>query len=288
MASVYEIITDRIVAQLESGVVPWHRPWANAEPPMNLASGKPYRGINVFLLMSAGYASPYWLTYKQAQERGGNVKKGEKGCPVIFWSFPSEQDKERLAREGKHAAPIVRYYTVFNVTQCENIAAPSVTDDRTQLERIAAAETLVASVPNAPAYVDADAAWYRPSTDELGMPLFERFESAERYYATLFHELTHSTGHEKRLGRDAVKGEAHMFGSPTYAQEELVAEMGAAMLCGVTGIENATIDQSASYIAGWLKALKNDQRMVIFAAAQAQKAADYLRGLVPAQASEQE
>lgn len=283
MPSVYEIVTDRIVSQLEKGVVPWRKPWGNKKHrfPLNMASGKQYRGINVFLLASQGYESPLWLTFKQAQGFGGSVRKGEKATPVVFWLWPDEEAKAKARALGKEAVPICRYYSVFNVAQCDGlpeVKTALVDDGRTVPERIAEAEGIVSGVPLPPRYVAADEAWYSPADDKLGMPSLERFESAERYYATLFHELTHATGHESRLGRFKSDGAAKAFGDETYAKEELVAEMGAAMLCGVTGIANRTIDQSASYIASWLKALKNDKTMVISAAAQAQKAADWLRG----------
>jgi len=284
MASVYDIITERVMEQLARGVVPWRKPWATDKRyrfPLNMSSGKPYRGINVFLLASQGYDSPLWLTFNQAKSFGGNVRKGERGTPVVFWQWPDEKAKEKARAAGKQPAPIVRYYTVFNVAQCDGlpeVKTAAAKDERTTAERIAECEALVAGIENAPTYREAPEAWYRPADDVLGMPAFDKFHSPEAYYATLFHELTHATGHDSRLGRLKNPDANFSFGSETYAKEELVAEMGAAMLCGVTGIVDKTLDQSASYIAGWLKALKNDKTLVVYAAAQAQKAADWLRG----------
>lgn len=277
MASVYEIVTDRIISQLEQGVIPWRKPWVNGEP-MNLVSKKAYRGINAIVLAMSDFASPFWVTFNQAKDLGGSVRKGEKGTPVMFWKFPKRADVEAAKAKGeKVPAPIVRYYTVFNVTQCEGLDVPAAAV-RTNNERIAAAEAVVASMPNRPALVTDANAWFNPMTDTVGMPPLASFENAERYYSTLFHELVHSTGHASRIGREGVV-KATSFGSEPYAQEELVAEIGAAMLSAVAGIETATVDQSAAYVAGWLKALKNDRRMVVFGASQAQRAADFIRGL---------
>jgi len=242
------------------------------------------------LLASQGYESPLWLTFKQANEFGGTVRKGEKATPVVFWLWPDEEAKAKARAMGREAVPVCRYYSVFNVAQCDGlpeVKTALVEDSRTVPERISEAEGLVAGITAPPRYVAADDAWYSPVDDKLGMPSLERFETAERYYATLFHELTHATGHESRLGRFKPDAAPSFFGGESYAKEELVAEMGAAMLCGVVGIANRTIDQSASYIASWLKALKNDKTMVISAAAQAQKAADWLRGETAAAKAEE-
>ena len=280
MATVYEVITDRIIEQLEKGVVPWRKPWTNGEP-ANLVSKKAYRGINAIMLNCAPFSSPYWVTFNQAKQLGGSVRKGAKGWPVVFWIFPTDKQKAEAKAEGRSMPkPTPRYSTVFNLDQCDDITAPAST--RTpESDRIAAAEAIVANMPKRPAMTTHANAWYRPDTDTVGMPAFCSFESAERFYATLFHELTHSTGHTSRLDRAGITGTIQ-FGSETYAQEELVAEMGAAMLCATTGIDNV-VEHNAAYVANWLKALKNDRRMVIFAAAQAQKAADYIRGQLAAE-----
>ncbi len=277
MSKVYDVITDRVIEKLEAGTIPWEKPWnGKAGMPKNLKSSKEYRGINVFLLHCLGYESPYFLTFNQCKERGGSVGKGEKGCPVVFWKWPTEAEKEARAAEGKEAFPIVRYYTVFNVAQCEGIDAPTIDVPEREHEPVQAAQATVRAMPNRPGIVHGyTGAAYSPQTDIVRMPKPGRFESSEAYYSTLFHELTHSTGHTDRLGRKGVM-DTVMFGSSTYSREELVAEMGSAFLCGETGILEPCIDRSAAYIAGWLKALKNDQKLVVIAAAQAQKAADYI------------
>jgi antirestriction protein ArdC len=273
-SSVYSIVTEQILKQLESGVAPWHRPWTT-QAPRNLVSGRGYRGINVFLLASDGYGSPYWLTYKQAIQRGGHVRKGEHGTKVIFWKIGTRETEDTDGDTVERTSIVLRYYTVFNVEQCEGIAAPDYTRTVNPIEEC---ERIVRQMPNPPAMEQDARAWYRPSTDTAGMPSRNAFNSAEEHYSTLFHELTHSTGHTKRVGRDGIE-KLNTFGSESYSKEELVAEMGAAMLCGIAGIERKTLSNSAAYLKSWIDVLKSDARMVIQAASQAQKAADYILGV---------
>jgi len=274
-SSVYQIITEQIIRQLESGVAPWHKPWAT-ELPKNIVSKREYRGINVFLLASLGYGSPYWLTYKQATELGGNVRRGEHGTKVVFWKFDKHETEDAAGQTVERTSAILRYYTVFNLEQCDGISplGPSRT-----VNPIAECERIVAEMPNAPRFEQDCRAWYRPSTDAVGMPARNTFDSAEAYYSTLFHELTHSTGHASRFGRDGIE-QLNTFGSESYSKEELVAEMGAAMLAGFAGIERSTLANSAAYLKSWIDVLKADSRMVVFAASQAQKAADYILGKI--------
>jgi antirestriction protein ArdC len=272
-SSVYSIVTEQILKQLESGVAPWHRPWTTRIP-KNLVSGRAYRGINVFLLASNGYGSPYWLTYKQATERGGHVRKGEHGTKVVFWKIGTRETEDADGDAVERKSIVLRYYTVFNVERCEGIAPPSVGPAVNTIEEC---ERIVRRMPNPPAFEQDGRAWYRPSTDTVGMPSRNAFNSAEEYYSTLFHELTHSTGHTTRIGRDGIE-KLDTFGSESYSKEELIAEMGAAMLCGVAGIERKTLSNSAAYLKSWIDVLKSDSRMVVSAASQAQKAADYIQG----------
>ena len=271
----YDIITDRILAQLEAGTVPWRKPWnGKAGMPRNLKSGKEYRGINVFLLHSLGYESPYFLTFKQAKGRGGSVRKGEKGCPVVFWKLLDVDDDGELTTTRR--VSILRYYTVFNAAQCEGIDAPAIDVPERKHEPVQAAQATVEAMPNPPGIVHGyTSAAYSPRTDIVRMPKPERFDSNEAYYSTLFHELAHSTGHTDRLNRN-LDLKLAAFGSPDYSREELVAEMGSAFLCGEAGILEPCIDRSAAYVAGWLKALRDDRKLVVTAAAQAQKAADFI------------
>jgi len=276
--SVYEIITARIIEQLERGVVPWRKPW-RAELPMNLISGKPYRGVNVFLLASQGYASRYWLTFNQANKIGGHVKKGEHSTLVTFWHIGGE--KERTASDGtveKSRPFLLRYYNVFNLEQTEGIAEKlGLTGASPRVPSIETCERIVSEMPCRPRFESSNAAWYRPLTDTVGMPHKEQFESAETYYATLFHELAHSTGHPSRVGRDGIEN-VNSFASESYSKEELIAEMSSAFLCGVSGISPATLTSSASYLQSWISRLRGDSRLLVSAASAAQKTADYILG----------
>jgi len=279
--NVYELITERIVARLESGIIPWRKPWRDVGNARNGISKKDYRGINAFLLSTAGYANPNWLSFKQAQELGGSVKKGEKGWPAVFWKQWSIQDDSAPDGNPK-MIPLLRYYTVFNADQCEGLPVDKFTVP--QMERInpiPAAQALVDGMPNAPKLATGIQASYCQSTDELTMPPIGLFADSEAYYATIFHEMVHSTKHESRLNRkdsEAREGGARYFGSAPYAREELVAEMGAAFLCGHCGIDPQTIDNAAAYIQSWIKCLKGDPKLAVIAAAQAQRAADYITG----------
>jgi antirestriction protein ArdC len=280
---VYEIITDRILKKLEEGTVPWRRPWnASAGLPKNLVSRKEYRGINVFLTGSQGYESPYWLTFKQAKALGGCVREGEKGTPIVYCDTFK---KEVVGKDGELAEKqmsFLRYYTVFNMAQVDGVEAPASDTVERAFNPITECERIVSDMPFPPALKTGnERAFYRSSEDAVYMPRAELFVSDEEYYSTLFHELVHSTGHETRLNR-RPSTERRSFGDEAYSKEELVAEMGASFLCATAGIEDATLDNSAAYIQGWLKALRDDKKLVILAAAAAQKASDYILNNVPA------
>lgn len=273
----YERITERIVALLQAGTVPWQKTWkVKTGLPRNLVSKKPYRGINVFLLLAMGYESPYWLTFRQAVQLGGNVKKGEKSCPVVFWKKFQVTDEET---EESKKIPMLRLYHVFNVAQCEGLKNMGAEDaDAPVLTRPA---EIVANMPEQPRIKHGMShAFYTPVNDIVGMPEKKRFDTEDAYHAVLFHELVHSTGHEKRLKRQSIM-ERNGYGSDPYCKEELIAELGSAFLCGQSGIVERTIGNSAAYIEGWLKRLKDDRTLIVYAAAQAQKAADYILGQKP-------
>ena len=276
-ADAYQVITDRVITLLEQGTVPWNKPWTSGNAtPRNLVSGREYRGVNVFLLHAMSYGSPYWLTFKQAQAMGGNVMKGEKATPVIFWKWLELEERGKAER-----VPFLRYYSVFNVAQCERIPAdkiPALNGTERVHGPIQEAERIVAGMPKRPEVKSGlDRAFYSPSGDFVGMPSSGQFRTPEDYYSVLFHELTHSTGHESRLKRKGASGaEWSAFGSTPYAKEELVAEMGAAFLCGQAGIVERTLDNSAAYVSSWLQRFRDDRRLVVQAAAQAQKAADFI------------
>lgn len=276
----YELITQRVIEAIEkNGSMPWQRPWqsrvANGVFPMNLATGRQYKGINTFLLSMMGYASPFWITYKQANSLGGNVAKGQKGLPVIFWSILEKKNPKTGELEK---IPFIRHSTVFNFEQCENLVAPALETAQPKISSIAACEAIVDGFKNKPTIVYKEQqAYYSPSRDLVNMPKRDSFISAESYYGTLLHELVHASGHSSRLNRLSVKG-CNFFGSDNYSKEELVAEFGASFLCATAGIESATINDSAAYIKGWVSAFRDQPKMLVEAAAQAQKACDYILG----------
>jgi antirestriction protein ArdC len=279
MPNVYEIVTEQVIKQLEAGVAPWRKPW-RTEAPVNLVSGKPYRGLNVFMLATQGYESRYWITFNQAKKLGGHIKAGEKSTLVVFWHIGEERiiRNNQTGKDRKSKPILLRYYNVFNVCQTEGIAEKlGLGKAVPRVASIEQCEAIVSAMPNPPAREQSDCAWYRPSNDTVGMPARGLFNSSEEFYSTLFHELTHSTGHKSRVGREGIE-KLNGFGSESYSKEELVAEMGAAMLCGVTGIVQDTLGNTAAYLQSWITRLKSDSKLLVSAASQAQKAADYILG----------
>jgi antirestriction protein ArdC len=286
MPSVYEITTERIIKQLESGVAPWRKPWT-CQTPANMLTQKEYRGLNIFTLASQGFPSRFWLTYNQATKLGGRIRRGEKSSPVIFWNICDEQ--ETTAQDGAKATSrpfLLRYYSVFNFSQAEGIDIPaSLLQETRTNDPIETCEQIVTNMPVPPVFEQSDKAWYSPSKDVVGMPARGLFHSSEEYYATVFHELAHSTGHAKRLHRENFDNPVS-FGSESYSKEELIAEMTAAMLCGIAGIEQRILENSAAYLKTWIARLKSDSRLLVSAASQAQKAADSIQGKAPHQLAE--
>lgn len=275
---VYEIVTNQIIALLEQGSIPWRKPWADAGMPMNVVSKRPYRGINVWLLASLNYDQNLFITWDQLKKINGSVKQGEHGHVVIFWKTQEKNANLKDEEENKEKRKsILRYYKVFNVAQCTGIPEdliPAV--EHRESDIIVECESVIRDMPNAPAIrYKQRKAFYAVQEDYINMPKVKLFDSDETYYATLFHELVHSTGHEKRLSRKTIT-DMHEVGGPEYSLEELIAELGACYLCHHTGILNADIKNHVAYIDSWLKQLKNDKRMVVFAASYAQKAVDYI------------
>ncbi|MDD5599743.1 MAG: zincin-like metallopeptidase domain-containing protein [Victivallaceae bacterium] len=281
--NVYERITNIIIEKLEKGIVPWHQPWTSAWPPRNLISKKLYRGINLLLLSDLKYELPYFLTFKQVKYLKGSIRKDEKAHLVVFYKWLEKKDEDgNIVRDGEgkiETVPMLRFYYVFNVGQCENIASKHIPWQISgQFNPIEEAEQIALGMPDCPKIIyNCNRACYIPSQDIINMPSPDSFKSDEELYSTLFHEMCHSTGHGSRLNRKGVT-EAAAFGSRVYSQEELIAEMGAAFLCGEAGIVNRTIDNSAAYIRGWLSRLENDKRLLVFAAGAAQKACDFILG----------
>jgi antirestriction protein ArdC len=279
----YQQVTDRILTMLDAGVVPWRSPIlgrTSAGHPKNLASDKPYRGVNVFLLAFTawiqGYESAYWLTFNQARERGGMVRKGEKASMVVFWKQYETTDKQ-TGEPTK--VPVMRYYNVFSICQCDGITLPdAVPFTPTDFTPIETAEAIVSGYEGGPAIEHGGTqAFYRPATDKVHIPEPTRFATPAKYYSTLLHELSHSTGRSQRLDRK-LDTDPKPFGSADYGKEELIAEMSAAFLCGHAGIEPAVIENQAAYLQGWLRTIKGDKRLIVTAAGAAQKSADWIRG----------
>jgi antirestriction protein ArdC len=289
---IYAEATDRIIEQLEQGVVPWQSPYfSEVGFPKNFASGKRYQGINVFLLASLRYTSPYFLTYKQAQALGGQVRKGEHGAFVIkYGTYTKEGEGAASAEASEEQRRYLKAYTVFHSSQIDGISfpEPEALPELTATAACDRARELVAGMPNPPKFAEGTAVpCYRRRTDSVHMPERGFFSSEEAYYSTLFHELAHSTGHESRLSRKSLlknKGiEAEGEARKVYAEEELVAEMGASFLNAHAGIIETEIQNSASYLQGWIDALKSKDAKgwIIRAASQAQKAADYILNIQP-------
>lgn len=283
MSNVFDIVTEKIISALEGGKIPWEKPW-DMIGHKNLSSGKLYRGINQLLLsLRSGASSHVWVTYNQAQSLGGQVKRGEKGTVVVFWTFipvkgATEEGDKVDEKTKKRVRPLLRYYTVFDALyQCEGLEKKvEAIDKKPALNPIDSAQAIIDGWSGKPPVrFGGNRAYYVPSTDSVQLPPFDQFKTAEGFYATAFHELVHSTGHASRLNRKGITASGAAFGSEIYSQEELVAEFGAAFLCAEAGIDR-DIDNHAAYIQGWLKAFKGDSRMAVYAASQAQKAADLI------------
>lgn len=270
MTDIYQTITDNIVAALEKGAAPWIKPWTAASGgslPHNAVSGRAYNGVNFIVLSCAAYASNGWLTYKQAKELGGNVRKGEKGTQIVFWSFPKVTDKE--TGEIK-TVPFAKGFTVFNVEQCEGLDTSKLKGFTPTAQGATAINDLAANV-GADVRHGGGSAYYHPTHDFIAMPSVDTFTSQEAYAGTLAHELVHWTGHKDRCDRQFGK----RFGDDAYAFEELVAEIGSAFVCASAGIPLEGLQHDA-YIASWLKVMKSDKRAIFTASSQAKKAADWL------------
>jgi len=278
--TIYESITNRILKQLENGVIPWRKTWSTGLP-KSLTTGKEYRGVNLLVLGCAQYTSRYWITYREALRLGGYVRKGEHATPVIYWKWRTPAELERLQQKtGKdNLAPCVPFTSVvFNLEQVDGVERPNDDLPLDRSARIALADSMLEVMPDKPEIVHTVTSQpaYCPATDRITLPHLSQFESADAYYGTLYHELIHATGAPRRLNRfqDAQRDEPEK-----YSMEELVAEFGAAFLCGFAGLQNPAREaQEASYIEGWARVLKKDNRLIVHAASAAQRAADYIRG----------
>ena len=272
---IYAAVTDRIIAQMEQGIIPWQKPWVSNGKAVSHATGKSYSLLNQMLLGRPGE----YVTFKQCQEAGGYVRKGEKAQIIVFWKWIETEDEE--TGETKEV-PLLRYYNVFHIDQCEGIAAKYTSeatfpDGASTVEH---AQEIVYDYMGRTGvkllHQEGDRAFYRPFTDEIVLPLRKQFVSTAEYYGTVFHEMTHSTGHPSRLNRlDKVAA----FGSDVYSKEELTAEIGAAALVNHVGLETSTsFRNNAAYIQNWLSVLRGDKRFIVSAAGKAEKAVRFILG----------
>ncbi|MCB2160481.1 DUF1738 domain-containing protein [bacterium] len=280
---IYQTVTDRIMNSLEEGVIPWRKPFTTSFSPIpvNQMTGKAYRGINIFLLSLTGWQLGYpqnnWLTFKQARKLGGCVRKGEHSETILFWK-PSQITTEDpdTKEELRQTVYIARSYSVFNIAQCEG---HDLGDQIVTSPTLGTADQVYANFPEQrPEILSGNKAAYYPKLDHIRIPQVDNFNSTAGYYTTLFHELIHATGHDTRLNRESI-ARASRSDEIQYAQEELIAEMGASFLCALTGIATPELTtNTTAYIQNWLKALSDDKQMVIKAASKAQKAVDFITG----------
>ena len=283
----YQLVTDTILAHLERGTVPWRCPWNRTTGrPRNFHTGREYQGVNVLLLGLLHFPSPWWMTFRQANESGGCIRKGERGALVMKFGRYDKAVKNGDGTEDKKTTLFLKSYRVFNSTQIDGIEFPPI-QSSSQLDasqRIARAEQIVAQMPQPPTISEGRTtrASYCRQSDTIEMPAFARFDSPEEFHLTLFHEVIHAVGHESRLARKGVT-ESDGFGGKTYSQEELVAEMGAAFLGMEAGIVRDQHEQSAAYLQAWLDTLRvqEHRRWIVQAANHAGRSADFVLGRSP-------
>ena len=273
----YQSITDKICAQLELGNVPWKKTWhGDADCPTSISSGRPYKGVNRIVLMcNFQYSSPYYLTYDEAQRRGGYVKRGEKGHKIYFWKSIIVEDEKT---GDEKSIPFIKIDFIYNLEQTEGVKFTPPKANQITFTPIEQAQDIIGEWSDCPPINhQGDRASYSPSSDRITVPKPENFDSSDFYYQVLFHEMSHSTGHSKRLNRFSNDKCLGHYGSDDYSREELVAELGAAFLCSECKMDNSAVDEnSVAYIQSWLKAFKDDPSMMMWAASRAQKSTDYI------------
>ncbi|MBK8243319.1 MAG: DUF1738 domain-containing protein [Saprospiraceae bacterium] len=288
----YQEVTNKIISMLEKGVAPWRRTWSTYGLAKNYATGHVYTGINFILMNNTEHHVPYFMTYNQVKALDGKLKKGAKAQKVIFFNLIYKDQNNRVVNkdEATHLYNIgeevkvlkfIKYYNVFNISDVEGIDFEISEIQLKPNEKIGKCESIVELMPKCPLiqHEKNNSAFYSPILDIVNMPKMEQFETSEEYYATLFHELVHSTGHATRLAREEVMN-PHAFGSKAYSKEELVAEMGASFLCSSVQIDfDKIIENNVAYLAGWLKVLKEDSKFIFKVASEAQKGVDFILNL---------
>lgn len=277
--SVYEMVTERIIEQLEKGVIPWEKPWTGVRTgAYNRISKKPYSILNQMMLKHQGE----YATFKQWSDLGGKVKKGSKSESVVFWKIQEVEEETEDGEKVIKQKPLLRYYNVFHISQVEGVEPLPRQEFENTAEPIEAAENLLDSYLKHEKIrleqVASNQAYYSPSQDLIHLPKREQFNRIEEYYSTAFHESVHSTGHKSRLNRLATGSNA-AFGSETYSKEELIAEIGSASLMNILNIETThSFRNSTAYIQSWLQVLRNDVRLIVSASSRAEKAVEYIIG----------
>ena len=295
-----EQVTAEVIAQLEQGQVFWKKPWSSFGLPKNYKSGRAYEGFNAFYLnyitCKKNYQTPYFITFNQAKELNGFVRKGEKGTSIIFWKIFTNKTGEKTNAAGETKdiidtkfVPFI--WTVFNIDQVEGIdfVLPG-NVEQSENEIITTCQDVVSNYPAPAPQINhgGSQAYYMPSADLVQMPSIKSFVNAQAYHSTLFHELIHSTGHEVRLNRFSEEDKASRFGDENYSKEELVAEMGASFLNAFTGIKEVVFENSVAYLQGWIKKLSNDKTMILYASTKAFKAASFILDLQSEEQPQQE
>ena len=276
--NVYEMVTERIIAELEKGVIPWEKPWTGVRSgAYNRVSKRPYSLLNQILLKHTGE----YATYKQWQDLGGQVKKGEKSEIVVFWKiFETEETNKDTGEKETKKIPLLRYYNVFHISQVEGVEPLKPEQLNDEVEPIEEADKIITDYITRE-HIEftecrSNEAYYSPSSDRVVVPMKEQYKVINEYYSTTFHELTHSTGHKSRLNR-LETGAVAAFGGTEYSKEELVAEIGSASLMNLLGIETVkTFRNSAAYIQSWLQVLRNDNKFIVSASSKAEKAVNYI------------
>lgn len=283
----YQVVTDLILEKLESGIIPWKKPWGDLGLPSNYLTKKPYRGINLWILLAQEHSVPFYLTFKQTQELGGKVKKGSKSIPICYWNFVyrHKETGEKIPQDSLQYYPkdlvtkssYLKEYKVFCISDIEGIEWEGIDSGNNGIPAIEQCEAIFEEMLYPPKIrIEGNEAFYHVKEDCITLPDIGRFERAESYYSVLFHELVHSTGSERRLGRSGII-EPTRFGTEEYSKEELIAEMGAGYLGGMTGIlDEDLISNHAAYIQNWISILQEDKNILIEAASKAQKAVDYI------------
>ncbi|GGF50948.1 ArdC family protein [Echinicola rosea] len=284
-----ETVTNEIIEGIQSDNLTWEKVWNPRNAPKNYASNRPYLGFNALWLAwvttSKNFSSPYFLTFKQAKQLGGNVKKDQRGTKVVFWKISKYVKGQTTNMEGEDEEVYGKKFTpfiwaVFNIDQIEGIDFEIKESEEKAFTPIEACEQIISGFADCPNIVhEGDEAFYSPSMDYINMPEREAFKAEEQYYSVLFHEAVHSTGHSCRLGRFSERPALAGFGSVEYSKEELIAEMGASYLNAFAGIKDANFKNSLAYMKGWLKPLKDDPKMLIYAAQKAHQAANYILGI---------